>query len=101
MDSLFSDKLASPSGAIWPLFAVGSHFFLSSACFALHPVGLAESSELPVRFCMTFAHESTISSSTSLLHIAWVSQQHELVLHLSDQRISLRKLFLQQALFLS
>lgn len=30
-----------------------------------------------------------------------LSQQHELVLHLRDQRVSLRKLLLQQALFLS
>jgi hypothetical protein len=72
MDSLFSDKLASPSGAIWLLFLASSHFFLSSALFALHPVVLAVSDELSVRFCMTFAHESTISSSTSSLRIAWV-----------------------------
>ena len=72
MDSLFSDKLACPSGAIWPLFPASSHFFLSSALFALHPVVLAVSDELSVRFCMTFAHKSTISSSTSSLRIAWV-----------------------------
>ena len=39
-----------------PLFPAGSHFFLSSAFFALHPTGLAGSSGFPARFCMTFAY---------------------------------------------
>src|SRR5258708_38557072 len=74
MASFFSDKLASPRGASCPLFSPGSHFFLSTACFALPLAALTGSSGLPVRFCMTFASSSTMSSSTSSLRIAWDSQ---------------------------
>jgi hypothetical protein len=69
--SLFPDKLASPGGAPCPLFLAGPHFFLSSACFALHPDGLAISDGLPVRLCRIFSSGLTTSSSTSSLRISW------------------------------
>ena len=72
MASFCSDKLSSPRGASCPLCSSGSHFFLSAAYFALPLAALAGSSGLPVRFRMTFASPSTISSSTSSLRIAWV-----------------------------
>ena len=62
-------------GASCPLFPAGSRFFLSAACFALPLPALAGSDGLPVRFCMTFAYRSTISSSTRSLRIAWDLRQ--------------------------
>ncbi len=37
VDSLFSDKLTSPSGVSWPLLLTVSQFYPSAALFALHP----------------------------------------------------------------
>jgi hypothetical protein len=78
MASFFSDKLASPRGASCPLFSPGSPFFRSAACFVLPLAALAGSAGLPVRFGMTFASPSTISSSTSSLRIAWAIRAHQL-----------------------
>src|SRR5712692_1378322 len=46
LDSLFSDKHASPSGASWPFFLAVPPFLPSSALFALHPAGSATSHQL-------------------------------------------------------
>ena len=46
-------------------------FFRFFASFALHPAGLVGYDSLPVRFGMTFASGSTISSSASSLRIPW------------------------------
>jgi acyl-CoA synthetase (AMP-forming)/AMP-acid ligase II len=71
LGSLFSDKLASPSGASWPLFLAVSQFFPSSALFALHSAVSAISHGQGVQFCTTFAHHIRISSSTTSLRNSW------------------------------
>jgi hypothetical protein len=76
MMSFCSGKLTSPREASCPLFLPDAHFFLSAACFALPFADLTVSEGLPVRFCLTFASPSTISSSTSSLRIAWAPQPH-------------------------
>jgi hypothetical protein len=47
--STFSDKLASPSESFWPRFSAGSHFFLSSAWFALLPPVWLDLPDSPTR----------------------------------------------------
>jgi len=47
--STFSDKLASPSASFWPRFPAGSHFFLSSAWFALLPPVWLDLPDSPAR----------------------------------------------------
>lgn len=47
--STFSDKLASPSESFWPRFPAGSHFFLSSAWFALLPLVWLDLPDSPAR----------------------------------------------------
>src|SRR5947209_2147423 len=53
LGSFFSDKLASPRGASWPLFLAIPHFFLSAAFFALHPAVSTISHGLNFRFLAT------------------------------------------------
>ena len=65
LGSLFSDKFASPSGIAWPFFLAFPRFSSSSAFFALHSAGSAFSHGLTVRFCVTFARQIKISSSTA------------------------------------
>src|SRR5258708_28221747 len=77
----FSNKLACPSGASCPLFLAGSHFFPSSALFALHCAVSAISHGLGVQFCATFAHPIRISSSTTSLRNSWAKHRQVSIVH--------------------
>ncbi len=55
---LASDRLASPSESLWPLFLALSPFHFFSALFVSHTAASVPSDDLNMQICTTFAHLS-------------------------------------------
>jgi hypothetical protein len=68
---LSSDRVASPSGALWPLFPDGPPFLSCFALFIGFSPGSLVSFDLTVPFSTIFTPRSEISSSVTSLRNSW------------------------------